>query len=175
MSLIIPRQGEDNVSMGTLIRKAILSSLLVSLSSCIFFANDDWKKEYGTPTLFLSHVDRGFYYYTSAYSSPHIYDEDFAIKNKILGAAPFNETKSFSSLPDRYFVLERRMPSTAGPNIWSLSIYEEGQIVILHKSALGPNQYAYFTLNEVKARELNDYLDLRMEQERAKEGSSFLE
>ena len=132
----------------------ILTTL--SLTSC--FGDDEWKKEFGTPELFLSQVgDYSLVYLYGADNNNRGEDIDYEIRNALLEAAPFTETNKKSSEAERYFTYQAFwQPATSGPNFCNMSVYDDGFIKIHHKKSLGPNQYVYFTMDEAKATSIVD-------------------
>ena len=134
-------------------------SIPLLLSSCIFFSDDSWKEEYGTPELFFESVtneDRA-HVYKNDYNGDYIVDYGFAIKNMILESGPFVETNNKVVRAERTIIYEAYwQPATSGPNYCHLSLYEDGFIQILHKNSLGPYQYVYFAMDSLKANNIVD-------------------
>ena len=142
--------------------KAHFAPLLIApllLSGCFLFPdNGEWKKEWGTPELFLEHVVGNKYV--------HLYDDqrgykdtDFEIRDKIRESGPFETTDKRNSTVERYFTYQGFWtPATSGPNFCNMAIWADGFIMIDHKSSLGPHGYLYFSMDMAKASNLTNFV-----------------
>ena len=126
------------------------------LTSCILFPDDgEWKKEYGTPELFLENVRNPKCYLYEDQSQ--YFDGKLEIKDAIAACAPFSPSEKKTTTVDRYFTYQAYWtPATSGPNYCNMSIWEDGYMVIHHKTSLGPHSYAYFVMEPSRAVALND-------------------
>ncbi len=139
-----------------------LVAVMTSLCACTLFQDDgSWKAQYGTPELFLNQVQ-----FTDGNHSEHVYlyedqgrsaDTDYVIKDAILAFAPFTEIAEKKPGVERFFTYEAYwIPATSGPNFCHLSIYDDGLMVIHHKTSLGPHGYLYFSMDAGNATALVD-------------------
>lgn len=122
--------------------------------------DDSWKKEYGTPDLFLQTVVNGNY-------KPNIYryehenqtrDEGLEVAQRIAASGPFKESQKKDTTAERYFTYEAFwQAATSGPNYCTMSIWEDGYLAINHKRSLGSLQSVYYSLDASKAAAVVDF------------------
>ena len=142
-------------------KKSVLFLPVLALSLVLCSCdNDSWKKEYGTPELFIESVLNSLYN-PDVYmyeNQNHCHDDDFIIASHILELGPF-EKSAYKKHSDRYFTYQAYwQPATSGPNYCNMSIWDDGFIVIRHKMSLGRLQSVYFTMDSTNASELVDYV-----------------
>ncbi|MCQ2742835.1 MAG: hypothetical protein MJ239_06035 [Bacilli bacterium] len=139
--------------------KRLLICLLASfsLSSCISF-HSNWRNEYGNPILFLDTVSMDYsVIYTYDDDSDEIKDTYFEIRDAMLKAAPFVEQEKVTPASERYFTYRGRyFSSMSGPVFNTMSVYDDGAIIITDRKAIGKTEYAYFSMDPEKAFELCD-------------------
>lgn len=139
----------------------LLMPLTFTLTGC--FDDGSWKAEYGTPELFLEHVE----------GTPNLYlydkevkysDIDFEVRDLIKESGPFESINKRKATKERYFTYEAYWkPATGGPNFCNMSIWADGLIRIDHKSSLGPHGYVYFSMDATKASHINDVVFEKLE------------
>lgn len=156
--------------MRKLIIKICVAMSVLSLSGCTLFANDDWKKKFGTPELFLEsakqHPGYSDYLYLGDNNKEKGNDTNAEINQALLECAPFAESKNKKSSVDTYFTYENFLSNaTSGPNYCLMCVYTDGFIRIDHKSSLGPHQYAYFSMDATKAEEIYDKVAFKIHYE----------
>ena len=149
-----------------IIKICIMTSIL-PLSGCALFANDDWKKEFGTPELFLEsakqHPEYSDYLYLGDDKEIIGNDTNMEINDALSACAPFETTKNKKSSVNTYFTFENFLSNAmSGPNYCLMQVYTDGFIKIDHKSSLGPHQYAYFTMDATKAEEIYDQVAIKI-------------
>lgn len=138
-------------------------AVTMSITGCIFdFSDDDsWKKEYGSPDLFLQTVLNGDYQ-TNVYlyeNQNQSEDLNKEIANFISKLGPFEESTKKIDTVERYFTYEGFwQPATSGPNYCNMCIWDDGYIVINHKRSLGRLQSVYFSMDSSKALEAVDFV-----------------
>lgn len=127
--------------------------LLFSLTAC-----DDgaWKEKWGTPELFLENVIEMANVYMYENEGDY-FDNNFEIRDLIKESGPFESIDKKEPKVERYFTYQGYwQPATSGPNYCNMSIWDDGLIKIHHKSSLGPHGYLYFSMDALKASNLND-------------------
>ena len=122
-------------------------------------------KENDTPEKFLNSFDENWIFYLSSTEIPEtrVRDYDCVVKNAILLVDDFERARGVNPQSFRsfeYYVLESN--STAGPNFKTMTIYDDGSLIIMCKSALGQPSYAYYTFDKVKAAALNDLAEAQI-------------
>ncbi len=145
-------------------RKALLLTplmmLTVVLSGCRFsFASDDsWKKQFGTPSLLLDNSSRHYVYRYAEFSSDDVYeDSQKIIANAIKDSGPIEAIEGKEPTAERYFTYEGYFQhATTGPNYSLLSTFEDGLMVIRHKTSLGSEERLYFSMDPKAASEITD-------------------
>lgn len=141
-----------------------LAAMVLSLTGCIF-DNDEWKKEYGTPELFLNAIQTD-YHYESIWTGDedHTVDYDFEIRNALLESGPFEERNNKDDGAGRSFTYQAYwQPATTGPNYCLMDIWDNGYLRITHKRSIGYKQYAYYSMSEEKAKSINDLVREKIE------------
>lgn len=137
-----------------------LISMSFTLTACPFSFGDpnEWKKERGTPELFLDNVTGNKYVYLyDENSKNYTKDEDLSIRDLIKESGPFESSNQSSSTAERYFTYQGYwQAATSGPNYCYMSIWEDGLIKIHHKYSLGAHAYLYFSMDPIKASHIND-------------------
>ncbi|MCR5078494.1 MAG: hypothetical protein K6B65_01010 [Bacilli bacterium] len=99
-------------------------------------------------------------------------DQDFTVAKAIKDSAPFSKTMKKDDTPKRFFTYQAYWtPATSGPNYCTLSLFEDGYIVIDHKKSLGPNGYLYFNMDEAKAKSVVDLAFERAQTETSDDSS----
>lgn len=122
----------------------------IGLTGCSLFNDDSWKKEYGTPELFLENIKEGLLYLYD--NQNQTTDTDDEIKTTLSLSGPYEETKTKKPTSEKYFTYQAYwQPATSGPNYCNMSVWDDGFIKIHHKNSLGPHQYTYFTMDAEKA------------------------
>lgn len=144
-------------------KKLILGSSLffvaLSLTSCDFFGNDNWKERYGTPELFLNEITDRWCYIHMYNETVGDIDYNFEVRDALAEVGPFEQSNRKKSDVEKYFTYERYIgPSTTGPNYCLLLLYSDGFIKIDYKPSLGSHKYAYFEIDAVKAAPLVDFV-----------------
>lgn len=145
-----------------------LIALSFYLTACPFSFGDkgEWKKMYGTPELLLENAKDQSYVYL--YEDKNQFkDENNVIREAIKNTCSFESNKNKKVPNDlKYFTYEASwIPATSGPNYDHLSIWENGFVRIDHKPSLGFHEYLYFSIDEVKALELVNFVFLLIENE----------
>ena len=141
-------------------RPLLLSLIpLIFLSSCT--GNDEWKKNWGTPELFLSMIEREdkTYIYLNGDDSNKINDVNFEIKNYLKTVDEYHPYTGKVDTKQGYFTYEYYIsPSTAGPNHCDMHVYANGVVVIDYKAALARHKYEYFAITSEKAQQINNFV-----------------
>ena len=132
-------------------------AIALSMTGCIFDDNE-WRKEYGTPELFLNSVTEERRSESLIVGIENIGpDYDFEIKNALLESGPFEARNNKDDGTGRSFTYRAYWkPATTGPNYCHMDIWDNGYITITHKRSIGSRQYAYFSMSEEKAAYIND-------------------
>lgn len=136
--------------------------LITPLLSCCIFNDNSWKKEFGTPELFVENlgISHCFYRFDTKYDNGQelsFADEDLRVATAIKESGPFTKVSKRKPKSERYFTYEAYwQPATSGPNFCYLLTYDDGLMIIHHKNSLGPHNYLYFEIDEEKAAALND-------------------
>ena len=92
--------------------------------------------------------------YKNKESSP---DYNWTMKNACLGVEEYIYTSKFDKPDERSFTYKIfRNYTTSGANYVTRTIWDDGHLMIDHVVALTGHTYFYFTLDDVKAKELND-------------------
>ena len=138
-------------------------SMLFSLSGCISFADDGWKK-YNTPELFLSHSQVHDYVTVETTDvDGKVLDYDFKIRDLILGVDNYETISKKSTKSNRFISYKILIShSTAGPNYSNMYIYDDGCLQIDYKSALGRKRSFYYSFDSSKAFSLVDSIENRI-------------
>ena len=134
-----------------------VAAIALSMTGCIF-DDKEWRKEYGTPELFLNSLSTEYH---NEYLIVDIEDigpdYNFEIKNALLESAPFEIRNNKDEGTGRSFTYRAYwIPAMTGPNYCHMEIWDNGHIRITHKRSIGPKQYAYYSMSEENATYIND-------------------
>ena len=134
-----------------------IAAIALSMTGCIF-DDEEWRKEYGTPELFLNSVTEENRSESLIVDIENIgLDYDFEIKNALLESAPFETRNNKDEGTGRSFTYRAYwIPAMTGPNYCHMEIWDNGYIRITHKRSIGPKQYAYYSMSEENATYIND-------------------
>ena len=141
-----------------------VAAIVLSLTGCIF--DDEWRKEYGTPELFLNAVQDGDYHNESLIvdDEEQIVDYDYEIRDALLESGPFETRNNKDNGKGRSFTYQAYwQPATTGPNYCLMDIWDNGYLRITHKRSIGYKQYAYYSMSEEKATSINDLVREKIE------------
>ncbi|MCR5348213.1 MAG: hypothetical protein K6E59_01215 [Bacilli bacterium] len=150
-------------------RLVAFASLVLLLQGC--FPNASEAEKVKTPELFFQQtydVVQTTVYSSSCPENESIQDEDWEIRDAILGLSPFEPIGSFD-VPQgkhiRYRVLDSH--STAGPNYHEMLVFEEGKLRIEQKSALSSSSYFYYSFVSKGVSDIIDDVTSRIEAKRS--------
>ena len=134
-----------------------VAAIALSMTGCIFDDNE-WRKEYGTPELFLNSVTEERRSESLIVGIENIGpDYDFEIKNALLESGPFEARNNKDDGTGRSFTYRAYwIPAMTGPNYCQMDIWDNGYITITHKRSIGSKQYAYYAMSEENATYVND-------------------
>ena len=134
-----------------------IAAIALSMTGCIF-DDEESRKEYGTPELFLNSVTEENRSESLIVDIENIgLDYDFEIKNALLESAPFETRNNKDEGTGRSFTYRAYwIPAMTGPNYCHMEIWDNGYIRITHKRSIGPKQYAYYSMSEENATYIND-------------------
>lgn len=134
-----------------------VAAVALSLSACKL-DDTEWRKDYGTPELFLNSLSGEHHSETLIVNDESIgIDYNYEIKNAILASGPFEERNNKDDGTGRYFTYRAYYRTDAtGENYCSMDIWDNGYLKITHKTSVGPKHYAYFSMDEEKATYVND-------------------
>ena len=134
-----------------------VAAIALSITGCIF-DDDEWRKEYGTPELFLNSISTEYH---SEYLIVDIEnigpDYNYEIKDALLNSGPFETRNNKDEGTGRSFTYRAYwIPAMTGPNYCHMEIWDNGYIRITHKRSIGSKQYAYYSMSEENATYIND-------------------
>ena len=129
----------------------------LSVTSCRF-DDDEWRKDYGTPELFLNSVTEERHQESLIVNDENIGpDYGFEIKNAILDSSPFENRNTEDDGTGRSFTYQAYYQTdAAGASYCVMDIWDNGYLKITHKKTIGPKHYAYYSISEERATYLND-------------------
>lgn len=144
--------------------KHILKAFVLAVSvmggfcSCKIRNNDP--ERFQTPELFFDYATRKEN--CSVISSTYLDktpapDYNWTMKNACLEVEEYTSVSKFDIPKERYFTYEIfRNYTHSGANYVTLTIWDDGHLLIDHVVALTGHTKFYFTLDDIKAKELND-------------------
>ena len=144
-----------------------IAAIALSMTGCIFDDNE-WRKEYGTPELFLSQVV-GDYHSETLLLGEESYGEDnnYEIRDALIEAGPYEARNNKDEGTGRCFTYQAYwQPATTGPNYCLMDVWDNGYLRITHKRSIGFKQYVYFTMDETKATSINTLVREKIEREK---------
>ena len=155
-------------------KRTLLATFIVlvplALSSC--GPRGGWK-DFNTPARFLKMAEkypRDCTLSTSGdFKSSSDPDYNLEVKKALLEAGPFTKTEQTSSDADRVFTYANRYYDghigLAAARYCLMSVYDDGFIKITYQDTK-EDKYAYFTMDEAKASEINDFVIAKIARDR---------
>ena len=140
-------------------------ALIVLSITCCDFNDTEWLKEYGTPELFLSHVEGDYHNETLLLGEEsNCADYNYEIRDALKEAGPFEARNNKDEGTGRCFTYRAYwQPATTGPNYCLMDVWDNGYLRITHKRSIGFKQYAYFSMSEEKATAINTLVREKIE------------
>ena len=156
-------------------KRTLISALLILIPFVATGCADGGWNDYNTPTKFLSKAESSsyrFYLSINIEEPTHSSDKDYnlEVRNALADAKPFKKSERSSSDSQRYFdYIARYSDAYIGlaPALYcTMSVYDDGFIKIDFQE-IKEHKYAYFEMDAIKAKEINDLVYTKIPKERA--------